>query len=550
MKKTILLLMSLVLLSNYKLMAQNWVNGGNTLSANGSLGTNSNFSLIFKTNNTERGRITNGGNWGIGTSSPGAKLQVNSASGANSFRASINGSTKLLVHSSGGVAIGSNQTPPANGLYVSGNVGFGITTPGAKVHINSADGQYPLRVQANSLTGLLVHNNLGVSVGSAAIPPPNGLNVNGLLTITNGGLSSTNTSATGNGVYGSGYYGVYGSGSNVGVYGFSTGLYGVYGYSNNANGRGVYGIGLNGVYGQTTTGGGNAVYATASAPSAYGLFAASSQAIGVYGYTGNTASYAGYFAGRVYSSGGYISPSDRKLKQNITEMGSAMDIINKLQPKTYEYRQDGNFKLMNLPKGTQYGLIAQDVEQVLPDLVTEATFNTARTIPAKQTVVPDPTQPNATGLQTEQVAELKPGEEIDFKAVNYTELIPILVKAMQEQQQENNVLKARIAKLEAAISGQSAGSKSIGNEIPGVSLEQNYPNPFNQSTTFRYTLPAGATGQILIHEVATGKLIRSIQAPAGGQAQLNAGDLKPGVYTYTLTVNGQVAASKTMMLHK
>ncbi len=531
--------MSILLFSNYKLMAQNWVNGGNTLSANGRLGINSNFSLIFETNNTERGRITNGGNWGIGTSSPGAKLQVNSASGASAFRASVNGSTKLLVHSGGGVSVGSSLTPPANGLYVSGNAGFGITSPGAKVHINSAAGQYPLRVQSNNLTGLLVHDNLGVSVGSAAIPPPNGLSVNNSLIVNNGGITSTNTSSTGNGVYGKGYYGLYGVGSNVGVFG-NGGTYGVYGFNNNSSGgTGVYGSGITfGVQGNVST------------ASAYGVGAISTQSIGLYAYTGNTASYAGYFIGRVYSSGGYLSPSDRKLKQNISELGSAMDIINKLQPKTYEYRQDGTYKQMNLPKGKQYGLIAQEVEQVLPDLVTEATYNAARTIPDKQAVAPDATQPTATGMQTQQPAAQNQGEEIAFKAVNYTELIPILVKAIQEQQQENDLLKDRIAKLEAAVSAQSNGSKGMGNDIPGASLEQNYPNPFDQSTTFRYTIPAGATGQILIHEVATGRLVRSLEAPASGEAQLHAGDLKPGIYTYTLTVNGQVAAYKTMMLNK
>ena len=61
----------------FQLQAQNWVNGGNSLSANGTLGTNSNHSLLFETNNIERGRITNGGNWGIGTNNPLKLLHVN-----------------------------------------------------------------------------------------------------------------------------------------------------------------------------------------------------------------------------------------------------------------------------------------------------------------------------------------------------------------------------------------------------------------------------------------------------------------------------------------
>src|SRR4051812_35559407 len=56
--------------------AQNWVNGGNNLSATGRIGTTSNQSFAFITSNTERGRITNGGNFGIGTGSPVTKLHV------------------------------------------------------------------------------------------------------------------------------------------------------------------------------------------------------------------------------------------------------------------------------------------------------------------------------------------------------------------------------------------------------------------------------------------------------------------------------------------
>jgi len=41
------------------------VNGGNALTSNGTLGTTTNFSVLFKTNNSERGRITNNGLWGF-----------------------------------------------------------------------------------------------------------------------------------------------------------------------------------------------------------------------------------------------------------------------------------------------------------------------------------------------------------------------------------------------------------------------------------------------------------------------------------------------------
>ncbi|HEX8677352.1 MAG TPA: tail fiber domain-containing protein, partial [Segetibacter sp.] len=68
---------------------------------------------------------------------------------------------------------------------------------------------------------------------------------------------------------------------------------------------------------------------------------------------------------------------DAKLKKNIKEVDNAIDIINRLQPKNYEYRKDGSFGKMHLPNGKHYGLLAQDLEKVLPDLVKETHFNSA-----------------------------------------------------------------------------------------------------------------------------------------------------------------------------
>ncbi len=117
------------------------------------------------------------------------------------------------------------------------------------------------------------------------------------------------------------------------------------------NANGVYGFGISsGVRGN---GGTYGVFATGDS---YGIYASA------------TSGWAGYFGGKVYSSGGYTT-SDQKLKQNIRDFTSALDIISKLKPKQYEFRQDGNYKLMNLPQGSHFGLIAQDVEKVLPDLV-------------------------------------------------------------------------------------------------------------------------------------------------------------------------------------
>src|SRR4051812_36589642 len=115
----------LSLLLSFNLTAQNWLTAGNALGANGTLGTTTNFSVVFKSNNSERGRLTNGGLWGFGTTGPDSKVHINSASGQIPLRVQVNASTKFLAYSNGGVSIGSGSTPPANGLFVSGSVGIG-----------------------------------------------------------------------------------------------------------------------------------------------------------------------------------------------------------------------------------------------------------------------------------------------------------------------------------------------------------------------------------------------------------------------------------------
>jgi hypothetical protein len=96
-----------------------------------------------------------------------------------------------------------------------------------------------------------------------------------------------------------------------------------------------------------------------STGSATGVQGNSNTGVGVYGVTNNSANYAGYFAGNVYSSGSFI-PSGLNLKHNVNKLDKAMDVIGRLDPKIYEYNSETNFKPMNLPEGQHYGLIAED----------------------------------------------------------------------------------------------------------------------------------------------------------------------------------------------
>jgi hypothetical protein len=268
-----------------------------------------------------------------------------------------------------------------------------------------------------------------------------------------------------------------------------------------------------------------------NASTGYGVKAYCEYGSGIYASSGSN--WAGYFAGKVFAT--TYTSSDRKLKKDISDLSSAMDIINKLQPKQYEFRQDGNYKYMHLEEGKHYGLIAQDLEQVLPNLVKQTSFD-------PNVEMQGPAKVDAKGLPIKQESAQQKAEVIDFKAVNYTELIPIIIKGMQEQaetikeqQQQINDLKDQLSR----ITGNGNILTSAG------SLSQNTPNPVRGSTRISYSLPTNSKGQLVLTD-ALGRTIKVVSLNNSGNVNLNTAGLSSGMYNYSLMVNGKIVESKKM----
>jgi hypothetical protein len=53
-----------------------------------------------------------------------------------------------------------------------------------------------------------------------------------------------------------------------------------------------------------------------------------------------------------------------------------------------------------------------------------------------------------------------------------------------------------------------------------------------------------------VYHSASGKLVKTLQAPATRQVEMNASDLEAGTYIYTLVVNGKQTAAKQLVLSK
>lgn len=113
--------------------------------------------------------------------------------------------------------------------------------------------------------------------------------------------------------------------------------------------------------------------------------------------------------GSTYCSSGAWSGSDIRLKKNISPLNNALGSILKLNGVSYDWRTE-EFPGMGFTNARQIGLIAQDVEKIIPELVNEG--------------------PNG------------------YKSIDYSKITPVLIEAIKEQQ---NLINSQNDKLDSAL---------------------------------------------------------------------------------------------------
>jgi hypothetical protein len=236
-----------------------------------------------------------------------------------------------------------------------------------------------------------------------------------------GGYGVYGESATGPGGYfvntDNQNYGVYGEGGNGGFFVGSSGGSGVYAaggtggtFVAGANGNGVYGEGGNGGY-FVANASGNGVYGESSGCPSAGVYGYDADGVGVYGLGGvgitgastdTVYNLAAQFWGNVNVFGNlkaqsFITASDARYKTHVATLTRALDKVLALRGVTYDWRTE-QFPDKHFGKGQQVGFIAQEVEKILPQIVSK-----------------DPD---------------------GYRAVDYSKVVPVLVEAIKEQQSQ------------------------------------------------------------------------------------------------------------------
>ena len=83
-------------------------------------------------------------------------------------------------------------------------------------------------------------------------------------------------------------------------------------------------------------------------------------------------------------------------------------------------------------------------------------------------------------------------------------------------------------------------------------LFQNRPNPFTNETTIQYNLPKTVTKAAIHITDLSGKILQSypINGTGVGSVTVQASALAAGIYMYALDLDGELVATKKMVLTK
>ena len=242
--------------------------------------------------------------------------------------------------------------------------------------------------------------------------------------------------------------------------------------------------------------------------------------------------YAGYFygdtkvTGTVYA-GNVVNTSDIRLKENIESVSEkegevsfldkimSVDVLEyNLKDRTSELFSDSKdmdekvTKFVAKEKAKRhFGVSAQELQQLFPNLVEE-------------------------------------GQD-GYLAVNYIELVPVLIRSIQE-------LKLELDETKNPENG-TRGTTDIKKDTFAKKcvLYQNSPNPFKENTVIRFKLADDVRDAAICIFDMTGKTIKKLPISTGMESVSVGGyELGEGMFLYFLIVNGQEIDTKKMVISK
>jgi len=221
-----------------------------------------------------------------------------------------------------------------------------------------------------------------------------------------------------------------------------------------------------------------------------------------------------------------VIDSDRELKKDIQELDGTLDNILNLRPVKYkmlsrkelfEATGSNSFTGLSTENVPQIGLIAQEVQEIFPEMVSNI--------------------------------------DNTYLGIKYTELVPILIKGLQEQQEKIEQLKAQAETMENDYSTQngnlkrgSLGSTWVNQEINNARLYQNEPSPIDRCINIRFKIPESVQDAQLYFCDISGRLLKAEKVDGAQSVSIETNGLIAGKYLYSLVCDGSIVDTKQILL--
>lgn len=212
-----------------------------------------------------------------------------------------------------------------------------------------------------------------------------------------------------------------------------------------------------------------------------------------------------------WAQNGSAQTSDLRAKQEIETLKYGLSEVMKLNPISYRWKENDEGK-------RKLGFSAQELNNVITEVVIE------------------PSNPD------------------ELLGVKYSEIIPVLVNAIKEQQAiiEKNTslmleMEGKLTELQEQLTKLDIGNSGKNETI----LYQNEPNPTSGKTTIRYIINKPFTNAIIEVYDDQAQLVMSYSLPqkqGEGGIEFNGENLRKGSYSYTLIIDGKQISTKKLLL--
>lgn len=280
----------------------------------------------------------------------------------------------------------------------------------------------------------------------------------------------------------------------------------------------------------------------------------------------------------VYTNLGVLVTSDRRFKKNIKGINNAMSSLKKLNGVSFDYiMTDGQLsdsQPIDIEKQSDEQLVAQ-AKDTADAAVADKAMLTEKELREKENMkkyekLRAEAAKNHLGLIAQEVQSVLPElvkeDTAGYLYVDYIGLIPVIIEALKEQQSTIDAQSRKIKELEKEIVSNTRVRKTLAptsateedekeelNEADVTTnafLFQNTPNPFSTQTEIKYFVPEDAENAVLYVFSLNGNMLLSkpITQTGNGSIIISGSELEAGMYVYTLAIGGVEVDSKRMIL--